>query len=402
LTTAYESALAKLLSSTTRPKLGLERMAELLRRLGDPQRRWPALHIAGTKGKGSTAAFAERICREAGLKTGLTTSPHLQTARERIAIDGAMIAERDFVRLAARVEEAAADLDASFFEKMIAMAFLHFADERVDVAVVEVGLGGRLDATNLCVPRACAITRLGLDHTEHLGPTIVHIAREKAGIIKPGGPVVTVAQEPDAARVIEEVARDRGAPLTVVDVDASLCPSLAGAHQRENASVAAALVRASGIVVDEGAVHRGVAAARWPGRYETLRDDPALVVDGAHNATAAEALVETVRADRRMERPILVVGFTRGHDPRAFAEVIAAVRPRMVAAVTSRSPRSQTAAEVARACAPVFGVVHEAGLEEALQLSRGGPTLVTGSLYLVGEVRQRLLGGPSDAAFPLF
>lgn len=399
--TPYERALRTLLSSTTRPKLGLERMAALLSRLGDPQQSFRAMHVAGTKGKGSTSAFAASMCRAAGLRTGLTTSPHLSTARERIIIDDAMIDEDAFVSLAGEVEHAAADLDASFFEKMIAMALLAFARASVDVAVVEVGLGGRLDATNLVVPSACAITRLGLDHTEHLGPTLEHIAREKAGILKPGVPAAVAPQDERALEVIVEVGARVAAPLIHVEPDPSLHPSLAGVHQLENASVAAALVRAGGLGVRDDDIRRGVARTTWPGRYETLRDAPVLVVDGAHNATSAAALCDTALADPRLRGDLtLIVGMTSGHDALAFARELAPLRPRRVLAVASRSPRTQSARDVARALARVFVAVEETQLDRALEAS--GPALVTGSLYLVGEARERVRGAPADPAFPLY
>lgn len=378
-------------------------MAGLLARLGDPQRRVRALHVAGTKGKGSTCAFAESLCRAAGLRTGMTTSPHLSSARERIVLGGEMISAEAFVALASEVEVAAAGLDASFFEKMVAMAFIAFAEARVDVAVVEVGLGGRLDATNLCVPRACAITRLGLDHTEHLGPTLRHIAREKAGILKAGVPAVTAPQDPDALDEVVGRAAAVAAPLEVIAPNPALLPSLAGAHQVENASLAVALVGAAGIPLGPPEVERGLAAARWPGRYERLRDSPALVVDGAHNDTAARALVETALADAAVaDAPAVILGMTRGHDPEAFARALAPLRPRRVIAVASRSPRSLPADAVARGAARALGLAEEATLPVALAAVAATPAIVTGSLYLVGEVRALLVGGPSDPAFPLF
>jgi dihydrofolate synthase / folylpolyglutamate synthase len=417
--TPYERALRGLLRSPTRPKLGLERMAALLARLGDPERRAPALHVAGTKGKGSTCAFAEAMCRAAGLRTGLTTSPHLSSARERIQLEGEPIGEAGFAALAEEVEEAAAalvrlaprdrraDLEASFFEKMIAMAFVAFARARVDVAIFEVGLGGRLDATNLCLPVACAVTRLGLDHTEHLGPTLGHIAREKAGIFKEGVPAVTAPQPPEAMAVLVEEAARRGVPLAVVRPDPTLRPALAGAHQHENASVAAALVRVLfarwGRSLDEEALARGAASVRWPGRYEALRDDPPLIIDGAHNETAGEALAATASSDPRLAPGFtLIVGMTAGHDPLSFARALAPLGPARVLAVPTRSPRSQSAADVGRAFARVFGHAESCALEEALARSRSEPTLLTGSLHLVGEARSLVLGVPTDPDFPLF
>ncbi|MBI1944042.1 MAG: bifunctional folylpolyglutamate synthase/dihydrofolate synthase [Deltaproteobacteria bacterium] len=387
-------------------------MRALLARLGDPQRSLRVIHIAGTKGKGSTAAIVERVARAHGWSTGLTTSPHLSCTRERILLDGVMIGERAFAELEHEVHEAAAVLDdaPSFFEQVIAMALLAFARRRVDVAVVEVGLGGRLDATNVVQPAVTGITRLGLDHTEHLGPTLEHIAREKAGIFKRGVPALSVPQDPAAAAVLVEAARAADAPLTFVPPDPSLEVGLAGRHQRENATLALALLVHAGFARDEAATRRGLRAVRWPGRYETARRAPTVLLDGAHNETSARALVEVARADAALTgRPLfLVVGMTSGHDPRAFAEALAPLVPRRVTAVASRSPRTYAPEALARALARTFGVCDTAPLVEALACAMaaarraGGAVLVTGSLYLVGEVRHRLLGGPADPQLPLF
>lgn len=408
---AYQRALARLLSSPTRPKLGLDRMRALLARLGEPQRGLRVVHVAGTKGKGSTAAIVESVARAHGLSTGLTTSPHLSCARERIMIDGAMIDERTFAALEAEVRSAAVLLDdaPSFFEQVIAMALLAFA-RRVDLAVVEVGLGGRLDATNVVLPAATGITRLGLDHTEHLGTTIEQIAAEKAGIFKPGVPALSVPQQPAAASVLVDVARAVGAPLAFVEPDRRLVVGLAGQHQQENATLALALLEQAGLTLVAGATSRGLRAVRWPGRYERVRRSPPVILDGAHNETSARALVEVARTDPALAgRPLfLVVGMTGGHDPRGFAAAIAPLAPRMVTAVASRSPRTYPAEAVARALARSFGVCDTAPLGDALRRATaaaraaGGVVLVTGSLYLVGEVRQRLLGGPADPELPLF
>lgn len=406
----YARALDRLLAAPTTPKLGLERMRELLRRLDDPQRRVRVLHVAGTKGKGSTCAFVDAILREAGLRVGLTTSPHLCTARERIIIDGEIISEEGFAALEGEVAAAAHDLPASFFERMIAMAWLAFARAAVDVAVVEVGLGGRLDATNVCQPIACAVTRLGLDHTEHLGPTLVDIAREKAGIFKAGVPAVSSGQEPEARAVLVELAARAGAPLSFVAPDIALLPSLRGEHQRENASVAVALIGAAGLNIDQDTCARGLAAARWPGRYETLAVAPLLIVDGAHNATAARALAATVVGDGRVHGPVfLIVGMTQGRDARAFAGELAALRPAGTWTVAPRSPRAREPFALANEMAPALGRVEGAAsvaaaldAARAAAASQGGAIVVCGSLYLVGEVRHRLLGGPMDASAPSF
>lgn len=387
-------------------------MQELLGRLGDPHRGLRVVHIAGTKGKGSTAAIAESVARAHGLRTGLTTSPHLSCARERIALDGAIIDEPGFVALEHEVAAAAAGLtDApSFFERMIAMALVAFARQRVDVAVVEVGLGGRLDATNVVLPAVTGVTRLGLDHTDLLGPTIAQIAAEKAGIFKRGVPAVSVPQEPAARAVLVDAAAAVGAPLDFVEADQRVVVGLAGRHQQENATLALALLERAGVALAPAATARGLRDVRWPARYERVRDDPLVIIDGAHNETAARALTEVVQGDPELAgRPLaLVVGMIGGHDPQAFADALAPLEPHLVTAVACRSPRTYPAAAVARALARAFGVCDTDDLGDALARAmafaraRGGAVLVTGSLYLAGEVRQRLLGGPVDAVLPMF
>lgn len=406
----YARALERLLASPTTPKLGLERMRELLCRLGDPHRQIArVLHVAGTKGKGSTCAFVDAILREAGLRVGLTTSPHLCTARERIVIDGEMVSPQHFAALEEQVAFVAAELEASFFERMIAMAWLAFAHARVDVVVLEVGLGGRLDATNVCAPSACAVTRLGLDHMEHLGPALADIAREKAGIFKRGVPAVSVPQEPEAHAVLVDMAARVGAPLAFIDSDAALRPSLAGAHQQENASAALALIRAAGLMVDVDVSARGLALARWPGRYETLAHAPLLIVDGAHNALAARALAATIAGDERVRRPVcLVVGMTQGRDAQAFAEELAGIGVARSFMVAPRSPRAHEAAALVQAMAASLADREAcASVAEAVQAARtaagaSGTVIVCGSLYLVGEVRHQILGGPLDPSTPLY
>lgn len=392
-------------------------MRELLARLDDPHLGVKTLHVAGTKGKGSTCALAESVLRAAGMRTGLTTSPHLCTARERIVVDGAMIDERAFASLEERVREHADALAASFFERIVAMAWLAFADARVDVAVVEVGLGGRLDATNVCAPSACAITRLGLDHTEHLGPTLKDIAREKAGILKRAVPAVSSPQSAEGRAVLVEAARRVGAPLRFVDTDDTLAPSLAGAHQRENASVALALLDASGLGarIDVATRARGLAAARWPGRYETVGSEPLVVVDGAHNETAAHALSETVQSDARIAAGCiaLIIGMTQGRDARAFAEALRPLAPSRTWVVAPRSPRARDPVALADEVRPALDPAGEGRVEMAPSVAaalaaarehagHGGAVIVCGSLYLVGEVRHALLGGPMDEGVPTF
>jgi dihydrofolate synthase/folylpolyglutamate synthase len=312
------------------------------------------------------------------------------------------------------VDRAARSLDPalevpSFFERTVAMAFCWFAGfggaPAVDVAVVEVGLGGRLDATNVVLPRAAAITRLGIDHVEFLGDTLAQIAREKAGIIKPGVPVVTIAQEPEAARVVAAVAVDVGAPHVVVDDEVSLDSALAGAHQQENAKLARALVRAGGFDVDDDVVARGLRGVRWPARYETVADAPLVIVDGAHNVAAARALAATLAQDQRVGARHFVVGMSRGHDAATFASTLLRGAASVVA-TRARQPRAVPAIDVARAagrCGVVDVVddVDEAvGVACARARDDGGAVIVTGSLFVAGEARARFVAMPRDPARP--
>ena len=396
-------------------------MASLMGVLGDPHLAVPVLHIAGTKGKGSTAAMAAAMLRASGLNVGLTTSPHLLCARERIRLNDVLVDEAHFAALEARVHAAAEGLDPaldvpSFFERMVAMAFCAFADAGVDVAVVEVGLGGRLDATNVVHPRACAVTTLGLDHTEFLGPTLVDIAREKAGIFKGGVPAVTVPQADDAHAALMAVAVDVGAPLQVVEVDASLHPSLAGLHQQVNASLARALVRAGDFDVDDDAVARGLDAVRWPGRYETVAAQPLVIIDGAHDGIAAEALAQVLHADERLQdrRPLhLVLGFSSGHEaaevllplhglPWASATTTTAHHPRAVAAADLVAPVLETLGMGVADVVVEVDVPAAVAAASARAREDGGVVVVTGSLFVAGEARAIFVPMPRDDLKPIF
>ena len=297
--------------------LNLGRMRELLDRLGRPQDRFRCVHIAGTKGKGSTSAMIESVLRTAGYRTGLYTSPHLHTWRERIRFDGTLMPKAALVEQLSKARpsiEAMPELTA--FEIMTALAFTYFAQEGVDWAVLETGLGGRLDATNVVTPAVCAITSLSYDHVELLGHTLPEIAAEKAGIIKTGVPVVSAPQAPEALAVIEQVCSERGARLIRAGVDwtatrqsadlsgqtltlrrtadgltlPDLRIALLGDHQIINTTVAVALLaelRAQGVGITDDVLRRGLAAAHWPGRFEQLNQRPVIVLDSAHNIDSA-------------------------------------------------------------------------------------------------------------------
>lgn len=388
-------------------KLGLDRMREACALLGNPERSAPVLHVAGTNGKGSTCAFAEAALRAAGLRTGLYTSPHLNHFCERIRLGGEPISEEracellDEVR--ARLPWALGDPGLTFFEIVTLMGFVAFRG--VDVMVVEVGLGGRLDATNVVEPRACAIAALGLEHTQYLGPTLAHIAAEKAGILKRGAPAVSAGQPRAAARVLQDRADALGVPLwrpgrdyrfesrdvrpfcyagprwTVRAQDLALI----GHHQRTNAALACALLEASGLCEPRHA-EEGLRTARWPGRLERFGD---VYVDGAHNPHAARALAHAL-PPLLAGRPLrLVFGALHDKDAGAMLRELAPLAG-SVHYCAPDSPRAQPPEDLARLYP---GAVH-GSVRAALDAARAesGVVVCCGSLYLAAEARALLLG----------
>ena len=412
----------------------LDRMRHLLGAVGDPHLALRCLHLAGTKGKGSTAAIAASILTAAGCRTGLYTSPHLVSFRERIRIDGKMIAESDVVSLVEEIRPVIESMRTSehgppsFFEAYTLMAFLHFARQKVDLAVLETGLGGRLDATNVITPLACAITRIGLDHTQELGDTLSEIAREKAGIIKDGVSVISSPQPVEALEVLQDVCLERRSQLLVVgeesgprvsivsanhhhqrlaihglngiyaDLD---CPLL-GSHQAENAAVAVGLVELlsrHGIDVDEGAVRTGIKTVQWPGRLHIVNRSPYIILDGAHDETSAKALAEALQSLFPGFRIFLVLGVGRDKDAVAIAAALCPLADRVIATASS-SPRAVDAHELQRTvyryCRHTAAYTPASlALREAIDQSR--PTdaiVVTGSLYLVGDAMRALGVGP--------
>jgi dihydrofolate synthase/folylpolyglutamate synthase len=385
-------------------ELGLDRVRLALARLGDPQTRFTAVQIAGTNGKGSTAAMTDAVLRAAGLRTGLYSSPHLARFTERIRIDGQ---EANGDRLAALDQKVAAtDVPLTYFEVATALGFLAMAEAAVDVAVLETGLGGRLDAVTTCVPCATAITSIGLDHTEYLGGTVAAIAREKAGILKPGVPCFLGRLPPEADAEIERVAGEVGAPLFRFGRDFGPSPfpvGLAGAHQRENGALAAQLARVAGRQVGrpvaEHAMARGLASVVWPGRCERVGDD--LLFDCAHNADGARALAASLPALAGDRRVVLVVSIVGDKDVHAM---VAALAPAAAAIVTTRSdnPRALPPVELAAAAAPLVAEAVAcddpvAALDEGRRRAgAGGLVVVCGSMFLVGLLRARVLGETVD------
>lgn len=380
-------------------KFDLDRFRRFLAAAGSPQDAFPSVHVAGTNGKGSVCAMLAAGLRAAGLKVGLTTSPHLEHPRERFLLNGIPMSDGDFVRTAAQVRAFARQSGISLtqFEFFTAMAFLWFREKKVDVAVVETGLGGRLDATNAMERKALTvITSIGLDHTAWLGDTEAAIAREKAGILRPGVPLVTSARRA-ALAALKAVAHERFVPVVVTPLSGPQPRHLIGRHQRENAAVALAALcelrvlwpRAGSLVA-----RRAALAARWPGRMERFvvkankRTIP-VILDGAHNPPAARALARALRDEGLAGGP-MIFGLLRDKDAAGVMAPLSAVAGE-VHVVTVRSDRATRAAVLARRSewrgrARAASSFAEAW-GRALRSVRRSPVVVAGSLYLVGEAR---------------
>lgn len=405
--------------------LDLSRVERLLEVVGNPHRKYPAAHIAGTKGKGSTAAIMESVLRAAGYRTGFYTSPHLHTFRERIRVGGSLISRAEVVALVEEFRPLIAQVPGvTTFEAITAMAFTHFARQRVDVLVAEVGLGGRLDATNVLLPEVSVITSLSLDHTCILGETLPEIAYEKAGIIKPGIPVVSAPQQPEAIHVIEEVSQALRAPLIEVgrdwvwdpgpfDLDGQFFAArrvksggdelagdywlpLLGRHQLENGTTALAalqVLQERGFALSHQSVEAGMRNVSWPGRLEILERDPLVVVDCAHNPYSAQVLRTALGEWFPHHSWVLIFGAFVDKDIAGMLRVLLPIADYLIV-TRSQHPRAAAPIEVADIVASIGG-----GAEVAVNVPRafqralaamepGSGVLVTGSVSLVGEARE--------------
>ncbi len=409
-------------------KLALSNSITLMSRLGDPHRDFRSVHVAGTNGKGSTSSFIATMLQAAGYRVGLYTSPHLVNFTERIRINNVPVTEATVVELAGRVRDASrkaagpdgtVSLNPTFFEVATAMAFACFAEEGVDLAVIEVGMGGRLDSTNVITPLVSVITNIELEHTEFLGNTLTQIAGEKAGIIKPGVPVVTGATQQEVITVIEqEAAAHRAAvyrlsrdfipgPVTsrreqVFDyrgIDTSfekLRINMLGRYQVDNACLALATIerlRKSGVIVDEPAVRRGLEQTRWEGRLELVARRPDIYLDGAHNPASARKLAAIVREMRpAYRRIVLIIGILGDKDYQGIssalvplADHVVATKPQYsramdVRALASEIQKLHGSVETAETVAEAIAAAGRAASPDDL-------VLITGSLYVVGDAR---------------
>jgi dihydrofolate synthase/folylpolyglutamate synthase len=419
----YEAALQTIQSlAAAGMNLGLERVRYLLAAIGDPQEALFCAHVGGTNGKGSVCAMLTAIARAAGLRVGTFTSPHLSCYTERFLLDGQPVARERFAALVTahrdRLVAAARRANPTEFELHVALALTLFREENVDLVVLEVGLGGRLDATNVVQPAVTVITNVSLDHRDILGDTVTAIAREKAGIIKTGVPLVTAAEGP-ALDVIAATCRERGAPLVRVGTDVRWEPvsvsalgqelniyglkarypnvllPLFGRHQQVNAACAVATAELLSEWVPRlgrGAIHRGLAAVRWPGRFEIFTGAPVVVLDAAHNPAAAAALRDTLIAQFPDREMVLVLGVLGDKDR---VGVTAELAPLAAVVVVTRPPAERAGDwEQVAAAARYYSdrVLVEPDNRSALECARrlagpNGVVVVTGSIYLVGSLR---------------
>lgn len=380
-------------------KLGLEQMRRLCKELGihlDEDAPAPAyIHVAGTNGKGSVCAMLASICREAGIRTALYTSPHLVTFRERIRLDDGMIPEEAVVSglLRIRAITESWEYPPTFFEVTTALALEWFQARHSEVVVLETGLGGRLDATNVVTPVISALTPIGFDHQKYLGNTIEQIAGEKCGIIKPGVPVVSAPQLPEAELVIRRQSSENRSPLDIVDQPVTAQSiGLTGAHQRWNAALATRTLELLSKQppfdrVTPAHVSLGLAGVRWPGRFQQIEDR--FILDGAHNPDSAEALVATWRERFPREQATIILGVMRDKDVAGVCSTLAPIA-RKFFPVTVGNPRSCAADELAaiiRQRAPAAECEACENLQSALRRVKGEPgrILLCGSLFLVGE-----------------
>ena len=435
----YERALAVPYRSR---EFKLDRMRQLLRRLGDPQQKMPIVHIAGTKGKGSTAAMIGAILTAAGYRTGLFTSPHFERIEERLAVDGMACSAEEFTTLIGRIRPEVEAMDRlvaqeepdetgpTYFEITTAMALLHFAQREVDAAVLEVGLGGRLDSTNVCQPCVSVITSISFDHTRQLGTTLASIAREKAGIIKPGIPVVSGVVKDEPRETIREICRQRGCRLVgrSVDFDFHYDPPrhmereeeagrldfqydgreaynalplrLLGPHQAANAAVALAVIvelQQAGWKLPEAAIRRGLGEVSCPGRIEIVRRRPVVVIDTAHNPASIEALVGVLRDSFSVRRRLLMFAATQEKDLRGMIGHLLEAFDDVVLTRYKDNPRAVPPEELQALAEEMtgrrFGLFADpAEAFEAIRRDAGPEDLIciTGSFFIAAEMRRRL------------
>ncbi|MCJ7791067.1 MAG: bifunctional folylpolyglutamate synthase/dihydrofolate synthase [Dehalococcoidia bacterium] len=417
--------------SYAQPGYSLSHVEELLNRMGNPQLAAKTIHIAGTKGKGSVAAMIAQVLSGSGYKTGLYTSPHLHNLRERISIDGSLISEADFAAAMAEIKpfiesmkHDAAFRQLTYFEALTALAFAYFQKKQVDFQVLEVGLGGRLDATNVARPVVCIITSISLDHTQILGNSLEEIAREKAGIIKPGCWVVLAPQPEEAASVITDICREKEAKVVQVGKDITwhkisgdlrhqslviegrmgnyhVSIPLLGDFQLENAAAAVAALEilvSMGFAISTADIAQGLAQVKWPGRFQILQQHPTVLVDGAHNVASMKRLVNNIKAYFAHKRIFLVFGTSCDKDIPGIINELVPLSPQVIVTQAPHSraaPLSTLVAEFTkRGIEPETGETVAQALSQALsRADRTDIICVTGSLFVVAEALDYFSGG---------
>ncbi|MBC8290084.1 MAG: bifunctional folylpolyglutamate synthase/dihydrofolate synthase [Planctomycetes bacterium] len=402
----YERMSASLSASDFK----LDRMRNLLRHLGNPQLDTPVVHIAGTKGKGSTAAMVSQILVEAGLRVGLFTSPHLDRFEERIRIDGVPIEAAELVELVNEVAIATAEIDSesgnlkpTFFELTTAIGWLAFRQRGVQIAVLEVGLGGRLDSTNICQPEVCAITSISRDHTHILGSQLSQIAAEKAGIIKPGIAVVCGQLPGEADAKVRQIAASQDSPVVppASEADVEIPSHLAGDHQRQNAAVAVAIVKQlqiRGWTIPESAVAEGLKSVRWPARVEVMSRQPLVILDAAHNWASCGALLNSLKALHEGDgRRILIFATSADKDAASLLRRLVPEFDTVILTAFQSNPRAMPLDELSRVASQIAGrqfhlaADPSSAWKAALLLSQPDSLIcVAGSFFLAAELRQQI------------
>lgn len=382
-------------------KLGLENMQRLVDALGlGSPIASKVIHVAGTNGKGSVCAMIESICRAQGLRTGLFTSPHLVSFRERIQISGGLISEEDAGSGLAEIRELIASWDPhpTFFEVVTALALKHFNFSKVDVAIIETGLGGRLDATNAISASVAVITPIDFDHQKWLGNTIEQIASEKAGIIKPRKPVVSSAQQPAAEKVLRTRALQCEAPIQFVTEPYSATPvGLRGVHQKQNAALAIAAVRAANIGLTDPAIARGLMSVQWLARFQKWDDQ--IIIDGAHNPAAARVLAATWREIFGEQRATIILAVLADKDATGICQALAPIAERFILPPirSERAMAPDQLSSVLQSVAPELQYSITPSIDEGVSLARAteSPILLTGSLHFAGDALAFLQGRPN-------
>jgi dihydrofolate synthase/folylpolyglutamate synthase len=415
----------------------LDRMRALLKKLGNPHDQFRSVHVAGTKGKGSTCAMVAAMLQSNGYKVGLYTSPHLVDIRERIVINGEMISQADFARLTRLVEPIVAKQKPTptYFDVLTAIAFKYFAEQKVELAVIETGLGGRLDSTNVISPEVTAITSISKDHMAQLGPTVSHIAAEKAGIFKSGIPAVTVIQEPAVEAVLKTAAEKVGAPLDITGktIDFSyrfestrmlgahnrvclttaaskfehLAVPMIGEHQAINCGLALSIIdrlKGRGIAINDARAMEGLAKVSVPGRMEMLSQMPRVICDGAHNAASLDAVIRAIGQHIRYDSMVLIFGCCADKDVAGMLERITSGADKVIFTKVN-NVRTANPDELAARYVELYGKMAQVAetLEDALAIANRAVTkedliCITGSFYLVGEAKKFFAAKAAAAA----